>query len=77
MIIVSIALFYYAVSLLTELGVGSFMGSGEILTNIPGKVEGVSISSSWGPGVGFYLAILSLIIIILSAILKKFRPSFK
>jgi len=77
LIIVSIALFYYAVSLLTELGVGSFMGSGEILTNIPGKVEGVSISSSWGPGVGFYLAILSLIIIILSAILKKFRPSFK
>jgi len=71
LIILSIGLFYYALSLVTELGVGSFMGSGKVLTTIPGVSEGVLVSCSWGPGIGFYLAILTLILLLISTFFKK------
>ncbi len=77
LIIATLGLFYYALSLVTEIGVGSFMGSGEVMTTISGVSEGVLIDCSWGPGIGFYLAVISLFLVFIPIILKKFKPSFK
>jgi len=63
LIVVSLGVFYYAMTLVTKLGVGSFIGSKEILVSIPGQTEGLDVFCSWGPGVGFYLAVISLLLI--------------
>ena len=70
-LILCVGLFYYAMSQVTEIGVGSFIGNGDVSTTLPGETEGILINSSWGPGLGFYLAVLSLIFIVFSSIRKK------
>lgn len=74
LIILCIGLFYYAMSMVAEIGVGSFMGSGDISISIPGQTQSVIIPCSWGPGVGFILASISLIILFSAIfITKKFE----
>jgi hypothetical protein len=70
-LIVSVFVFFYAMSQLTMIGVGSFMGSGDVDITIPGTVEAKSISSSWGPGTGFLLSFFAIIIILGFFFLKK------
>ena len=79
-LIVSVLIFFYAMGQITEVGVGSFMGSGELDTNLPGIAESRVLPSSWGPGIGFILAIISFVIILLilfqkrlSSLLKHFK----
>jgi len=64
-------IFYYAMSLVTKLGVGSFIGSDLISVTVPGQVQNLSVYCSWGPGIGFYLVILSIIILFFSIFYKK------
>jgi hypothetical protein len=61
-LIITFAIFIYAMSMLTEIGVGSFIGSGDIDTSLPGISENQIIPSNWGPGIGFYLGFISIII---------------
>jgi hypothetical protein len=58
-------LFYYAFSQVTEVGVGSFMGSGTLDITIPGGEMQTKVPCSWGPGIGFYLLIIALVLIVL------------
>ena len=64
LLVTALGLFYYAMSLVTEIGVGSFMGSGMILTDIPGYATGETLSCNWGPGLGFILPVVSAMLII-------------
>ncbi|HVQ00725.1 MAG TPA: hypothetical protein VMT57_04350 [Candidatus Thermoplasmatota archaeon] len=59
-------LFYFAFSQLTQVGVGSFMGSGTLDITIPGVEAPVQVPCSWGPGLGFYLLIVALALVILT-----------
>jgi len=72
----SLIIFVYAFSQLTQVGVGSFMGSGNLDITIPGEVEQTTISCSWGPGTGFYLLIPSFILLILTLFIKKIEERF-
>jgi len=72
-IILTLGLFYLAMSMVAEVGVGSVVGSGEIETTIPGISEKMMIECSWGPSTGFYLGIISLIMILLIPIINRFR----
>jgi len=56
--------FYYTMSELAKVTVGSFIGNGNIDVNIYADNIFESIPCRWGPGVGFYLFIASLIILI-------------
>lgn len=67
----TILLFYIVISQLTEIGVGSVMGSGDLDVNIPCEIESTSIYCSWGPGIGFYLTVLVLIFLIFTQIFKR------
>lgn len=71
LIILSLGLFYYAMSQVTKLGVGSFIGSKDLAVTIPGRTESVNVFCSWGPGIGFYLLIISLILLLVYILFKK------
>ena len=55
----------YGVSQLVETGVGSLLGSLDIDVSIPGENRYETIPCSWGPGIGFYIFLISLVIIII------------
>jgi hypothetical protein len=56
---------------ITDVGVGSFIGSDNLETNLPGIAESEILQSSWRPGVGFMLTIISLIIYLILVFQKK------
>ena len=62
--------FIGGVSTLAKLGVGSFLGQGYYDVTIPGESPSVSINALWGPGIGFYLCLISIIVLLLSYILQ-------
>ena len=63
LIIFTLFLFTYTMSQLTELGVGSFMGNGDLEISLPGLGDVKTLSCSWGPSFGFYLGFISIIIL--------------
>lgn len=80
LLLVVIVLFYFVMSQVTEIGVGSFSGEGDLNISIPGFQENEVLTCYWGPGFGFYLSILSFISLIcfsLYKFFKGFKLSFK
>jgi hypothetical protein len=75
-LVLSLIVFFYAFSQLTQVGVGSFMGSGNLDVTLPWEVEQTTISCSWGPGIGFYLLIPSLILLVLTFFMKRIEKKF-
>jgi len=70
-LLLTLILFYYAFSQLTQVGVGSFMGSGTLDITIPGGEAQTKVPCSWGPGIGFYLLIVSVVLVVLSFFGKR------
>jgi hypothetical protein len=60
--IISILIFFIGMSTLTEVGIGSFIGEGPLDISISSKETVSSLSSKWGPNLGFYLYIISIIV---------------
>jgi hypothetical protein len=75
-LVLSLIVFIYAFSQLTQVGVGSFMGSGNLDIALPGEVEQNTIFCSWGPGIGFYLLIPSLVLLVLTFFIKRIEGKF-
>jgi phosphoglycerol transferase MdoB-like AlkP superfamily enzyme len=75
-LLLSLIVFFYAFSQLTQVGVGSFMGSGNLDVTLPGEVEQTTIACSWSPGIGFYLLIPSLILLVLTLFIKRIEKKF-
>ena len=71
-LITMISIFIYTMSQLTEVGVGSFMGSGSLETTLPGIAESEILPCTWGPGIGFYLAIIAAVLLAVSLFKIKF-----
>jgi hypothetical protein len=78
--ICSLLIFVIGTSQVTEVGVGSFFGNGNLDISIPGEDTYETLICSWGPGFGFYLYIfasLLLIVLNLFIIKKKLLKKFK
>ena len=73
LIITSVALFYYGFSQLTSVGVGSFLGSGDLDISIPESKETVIIYCNWGPNIGFYMAVMVLVILLLISFSNRLK----
>lgn len=71
--ICSIVIFYLAMSQFAEIGIGSFIGSGNLDINIPGETLEKSIICNWGPTTGFFVYVISIITLLLIIVLKKKR----
>ena len=63
----SIVVFSYSMSELANQTVGSFIGEGNIDVIIPGEEMYEKVSSSWGPGTGFYLLMCSIGVLIFAS----------
>lgn len=61
-LLLSIILFYIAMSEVTKVGVGGFFGSGDLAISIPGEPDQVTLMCSWGAGLGMYTTLLAFII---------------
>jgi len=63
-LICSLSLFSITMSAFTKVGVGSFLGQGTI--DVPVQVEDMrpSVFCEWGPGIGFWLYSLSVLILL-------------
>lgn len=64
-LLITLGLFFFAMSEVTKVGVGSLSGSGELNVSIPGKSEQVLLPCAWGLGTGFYLTVLAFISLVL------------
>ena len=73
LLVVTVLLFFVAMSQVTDIGVGSFSGSGDLDISIPGLQENAVVPCSWGPGIGFYLGILAIMSMIALSLLKLVR----
>jgi len=60
----SLTIFTFGISTLAKLGVGSFMGSGNIDVNIIGEGLRGSVYCNWGPNLGFILCLASIIVLL-------------
>ena len=69
-IIGSSVVFYILTSVLSKIGVGSFIGEGVLNVSIIGQGSQVDIGCSWGPNLGFYIALICSFILILISIFK-------
>jgi len=72
-LIIMLVIFTYAMSQITEVSVGNFMGSGSIETTIPGLSETVILPSTWGPENGFYLSIIAVITLLMCFVYSKIK----
>jgi len=57
-------------SQVTDIGVGSFSGGGNLDISIPGLQENAIVPCSWGPGIGFYLSVIAAVCLIVVPLLK-------
>ena len=73
LLVVTVLLFFVAMSQVTDIGVGSFSGNGNLDISVPGMQENVVVPCSWGPGLGFYFGILAIISMIALSLLKLVR----
>ncbi|MEF8847677.1 MAG: hypothetical protein V5A68_00900 [Candidatus Thermoplasmatota archaeon] len=76
LLILSLIVFYFVMSMVAEIGVGSFFGSGSIETNVPGIAESEVLKCNWGPGIGFYICIFSILILSLLFLFPKVKKIF-
>ena len=63
-LITSLALFFITMSAFTEVGVGGFFGQGIIDVSVQVEDEATSVFCEWGPGIGFWLYGLSVLILL-------------
>jgi uncharacterized protein (TIRG00374 family) len=72
-----LVLFYYAMSELAKVGVGSFIGEGSLHLSIPGEGVRALVHAGWSPSIGFYFCALSVGLLIFSSILKYTTSAHK
>jgi hypothetical protein len=70
---ISLIIFYLAMSEVTNVGVGSFSGEGNLVVSVPGLSENNNLYCTWGSGNGFYLCILSLVSIFILSFIKIYK----
>ena len=71
----SILIFSYGMSQVTDATTGSFWGSGMINITLPGMSE--ELHCVWSPSVGYYMAILAVILLLIPAILDARMKFFR
>jgi len=73
LLIGALVLFSLAMSAFTEVGVGSFLGNGTVDVSVQGKDSVVPVMCQWGPGIGFWLYLLSLMVLICTLVLVVYK----
>lgn len=72
----SIFIFYYAMSEFTKTTVGSFYGNGNLDITIPGEKMFITWFCNWNPSSGFYLFLISIIVLIFNLVIDLKAKNF-
>jgi hypothetical protein len=75
--VVTMSMFFYVMSQLAEMGVGSVLGQGGVEASIPGEGIYETLMCSWGPGTGFYLYLFSIMILIFVLVFNVRQKLFR
>ena len=70
LMILSLTVFIIAMSAVTEVGVGSLSGTGDLSISIPGEIKQFQLNCNWGLSTGSYIGIINLILIVVLLVLK-------
>jgi hypothetical protein len=62
----TIMAFYFAMSEFANTTVGSLYGNGNLDITIPGEKMYVTMHCSWGPSAGFYLLLISIVVLVIN-----------
>ena len=73
----SILIFSVGMSELAEVGIGSFIGDGNLDIAIPGEETFSTIFCNWGPSLGFYLYIVSTLLLFGTIVFNIRKKSIK
>jgi hypothetical protein len=73
LLIGALVLFSLAMSAFTEVGVGSFLGNGTVDVSVQGQDSVVPVMCQWGPGLGFWLYLLSVMVLICTLVLVVYK----
>jgi hypothetical protein len=77
LLLCSLVLFIGAMSAFTEVGVGGLIGQGTLDVTIQGQDVIVPMLCQWGPGIGFWLYVLSSLILISTLIVIVYQKKEK
>jgi len=75
-LIASLLLFSYAMSELTNAGLGVFIGSGNLDVGIAGEGIAVPATCSWGPSMGFFFYLIAICICISLMVFSVYKNYF-
>jgi len=75
--ILSALIFTFSMSEFANVSTGSFIGIGDLDIRIPLENSYESISCIWGPDIGFYLLIVSIVLLLCFFILKGKKGAYK
>jgi hypothetical protein len=73
LLIISLGIFMVAMSAFTKVGVGSFLGQGTLDVPIQEQERVVPVLCQWEPGMGFWLYVLSLVVLVCSLLYMLFK----
>jgi hypothetical protein len=69
-VIVSMGIFIYALNELSSVSIGGIMGSGYLDISVPGEDKIHSVLLNWGPGIGFYIYLIPVLILLIAFIIN-------
>jgi hypothetical protein len=72
-----IIVYLVTMSQVTSLGIGSFMGDGSLDVSLAGCSDVISLSSSWGPGLGFILGSVSVGLLSVGLVVLRYQKKKK
>jgi hypothetical protein len=64
--IVATAIFLFALNELSSVSIGGIMGSGYLDISVPGEDKIHSVLLNWGPGIGFYIYLIPVLILLIT-----------
>jgi hypothetical protein len=77
LLLCTLVVFIGAMSAFAEVGVGSFTGQGTLDISIQGEDSVVPVLCFWGPGIGFWLYVISGLILVSTFIIRLYQKKKK
>jgi hypothetical protein len=69
-VIVSMGIFIFALNELSSVSIGGIMGSGYLDISVPGEDKIHPVLLNWGPGIGFYIYLIPVLILLFAFIIN-------
>ena len=72
-VIVSMGIFIFALNELSRVSIGSILGSGNLDISVPGEDKIHTVLLNWGPGIGFYMYLIPILILLIIFIINIYQ----